>query len=264
MFRDFSVPQSINCARQLAKTNDFSDTPVRAKGRGIKVTKAIAQLNTSSIGESFTHKHIDRELQSITGKEDKYIINVLELLGEKNTVPFIARYRKEMTGGMDEEEIKEISDRFTYLENLEKRKQEVIRLIDEQGLLTEELRNNILKQTVLNRVEDLYRPFKQKKKTRATEAKRKGLGPFAERILLQEPMDVEAAAEEFVSEEVESVDAAVKGALDIIAEKISDEPKYRSYILKVVRDTADIVTAKKKNAEDTAFFFLAEIGRAHV
>src|SRR5690625_3835032 len=118
MFRDFSVPQSINCARQLAKTNDFSDTPVREKDGGINVIMVIAQLNTSSIGEIFMNKQLVRELQSITGKEDKYIINVLELLGEKNTVPFIARYRKEMTGGMDEEEIKEISDRFTYLENL--------------------------------------------------------------------------------------------------------------------------------------------------
>ena len=201
------------------------------------------------------NEQLVKELQSTTGKEAKYIRNVLELLGEKNTVPFIARYRKEMTGGMDEEEIKEISDRFTYLENLEKRKQEVIRLIDEQGLLTEDLRKNILKQTVLNRVEDLYRPFKQKKKTRATEAKRKGLGPFAERILLQEPMDVEAAAEEFTGEEVETAEAAVKGALDIIAEKISDEPKYRSYILKVIRDTADMVTTKKKNAEDPTGVF---------
>src|SRR5699024_10585773 len=155
MFRDFSVPQSINCARQLAKTNDFSDTPVREKDGGINVIMVIAQLNMSSIGEIFMNKQLVRELQSITGKEDKYIINVLELLGEKNTVPFIARYRKEMTGGMDEEEIKEISDSFTYRENLEKRKQEVIRLIDEQGLLTEDLRKNILKQTVLNRVEDL-------------------------------------------------------------------------------------------------------------
>src|SRR5699024_10870759 len=132
MFRDFGVPQSINCARKLAKTNDFSDTHVRDEDGLINVIMVIAQMMTGSIGAIYINKQLVRELQSITGKEDKYIINVLELLGEKNTVPFIARYRKEMTGGMDEEEIKEISDRFTYLENLEKRKQEVIRLIDEQ------------------------------------------------------------------------------------------------------------------------------------
>src|SRR5699024_7671229 len=150
-------------------------------------------------------------------------------------------------GGMDEEEIKEISDRFTYLENLEKRKEEVIRLIDAQGLLTEDLKNNIMKQTVLNRVEDLYRPFKQKKKTRATEAKRKGLEPLANQILEQKPMDVDGVASEFINEEVATAEAAVKGAVDIIAEKISDEPKYRSYILKIIKETADITTHKKKN-----------------
>ena len=196
-----------------------------------------------------------KELKTTTGKSEKHIKNVLELLEDKNTVPFIARYRKEMTGGMDEEEIKEISDRFTYLENLEKRKEEVLRLIDAQGLLTEDLKNNIMKQTVLNRVEDLYRPFKQKKKTRATEAKRKGLETLANRILEQQPMDVEGAASEYINEEVATAEAAIKGAVDIIAEKISDEPKYRSYILKVIKETADITTNKKKNAEDETGVF---------
>ncbi|WP_020007209.1 Tex family protein [Salinicoccus albus] len=196
-----------------------------------------------------------KELKTTTGKSEKHIKNVLELLEDKNTVPFIARYRKEMTGGMDEEEIKEISDRFTYLENLEKRKEEVLRLIDAQDLLTEDLKNNIMKQTVLNRVEDLYRPFKQKKKTRATEAKRKGLETLANRILEQQPMDVEGAASEYINEEVATAEAAIKGAVDIIAEKISDEPKYRSYILKVIKETADIATNKKKNAEDETGVF---------
>lgn len=201
------------------------------------------------------NEQLVKELESTTGKEAKYIRSVLKLLEEKNTVPFIARYRKEMTGGLDEEEIKEISDRFTYLGNLAKRKEEVIRLIDEQGLLTEELKKNISKQTVLNRVEDLYRPFKQKKKTRATEAKRKGLEPLAKLISAQDPIDVEKIAAEYITEEVKTSEEAVKGALDIIAEKISDEPKYRSYILKVINDTADIVTKKKKNADDSTGIF---------
>ncbi|GAA3715245.1 Tex family protein [Salinicoccus jeotgali] len=191
-----------------------------------------------------------KELEKTTGKRAKDIGNVLGLLQEGNTVPFIARYRKEMTGGMDEQEIKAISDRFSYLENLEKRKQEVLRRIDEQGLLTAELAQDIKKQTVLNRVEDLYRPFKQKKKTRATEAKRKGLKNLAEFIKGQTSENVEAEATRYLSEEVTSEEDAIKGALDIIAEDISDNPKYRAYILKVFKESADLMTKRKKNAED--------------
>ena len=191
-----------------------------------------------------------KELRNTVDKPEKYIRSVLNLLEEGNTVPFIARYRKEMTGGMDEQEIKSIYDRFSYLESLEKRKTEVIRRIEEQGLMTEELRRDILKQTVLNRVEDLYRPFKQKKKTRATEAKRKGLEELAQVILDQQATDIEARAEAFITDEVKTIDEAISGARDIIAEEISDNPKYRSYILKVFRETADLTTSKKKKADD--------------
>lgn len=131
-----------------------------------------------------------------------HIEKVLELLSEKNTVPFIARYRKEQTGGLDEVAIKEIETRYLYLENLNKRKDEVIRLIDEQGMLTDELRQDILKQTKQSRVEDLYRPFKQKKKTRATEAKRLGLEPLADIILAGKHRDIETAAADYLNEEV--------------------------------------------------------------
>ncbi|MCG1009929.1 RNA-binding transcriptional accessory protein [Salinicoccus sp. ID82-1] len=196
-----------------------------------------------------------RELKSTVGKQEKYIRGVLDLLEEGNTIPFIARYRKEMTGGMDEQEIKAIHDRFSYLQSLEKRKSEVIRRIDEQGLLTEQLEQDIMKQTVLNRVEDLYRPFKQKKKTRATEAKRKGLDGLARVILEQQAEDVEAQAGNFLNDEVETVEEAIKGAQDIIAEEISDNPKYRNYILKVFRESADLTTRKKKNAEDQTGVF---------
>ena len=191
-----------------------------------------------------------KELRNTVDKPEKYIRSVLNLLEEGNTVPFIARYRKEMTGGMDEQEIKSIYDRFSYLESLEKRKIEVIRRIEEQGLMTDELRRDILKQTVLNRVEDLYRPFKQKKKTRATEAKRKGLEGLAQVILDQQATDIEARAEAFITDEVKTIDEAISGAQDIIAEEISDNPKYRSYILKVFRETADLTTSKKKKADD--------------
>lgn len=189
-------------------------------------------------------------LEKTTSFKGKYIKNVLDLLEDKNTVPFIARYRKEMTGGMNEEDIKQIADEYNYMESLQKRKEEVIRLIEEQGMLTEELKAEINKQTVLNRVEDLYRPFKQKKKTKATEAKRKGLEPLAKMIQTQDEADIRRYAEGHLNDEVASVDEAISGALDIIAEEISDEPKFRRYILKVVKDTSSITSTKKKNAED--------------
>ncbi len=187
---------------------------------------------------------------------EKQITSVLKLLEDKNTVPFIARYRKEQTGGLDEVEIKQISDEYQYMVNLQKRKEEVIHSIEQQGMLSDELKNDILKQTKLQRVEDLYRPYKQKKKTRATEAKRKGLEPFAT-WLLQPQLDeaVETKAKIYINEEVESIDEAIQGAQDIIAEQISDNPKYRSRILKNVYHQGQIVTTKKKKAEDEKEIF---------
>ncbi|WJP97550.1 Tex family protein [Macrococcus bovicus] len=175
---------------------------------------------------------------------------VLNLLEEKNTVPFIARYRKEMTGGLDEVEIKEIETEYNYMAALQKRKEDVIKSIDAQGLLTEELRTEIQKQTKLQRVEDLYRPFKQKKKTRATEAKRKNLGPLADKLLKFEDFDSRAEAERYLNDEVETWEEAVKGAMDIVAEVIADDPKYRAALLKSVQDYGEIHSQKKKNAED--------------
>lgn len=198
-------------------------------------------------------------IQSIRDKYNfttKQINAVLALVEDKNTVPFIARYRKEQTGGLDEVEIKQIDDEYQYMVNLQKRKEEVIHNIEEQGLLTTDLKKDILKQTKLQRVEDLYRPFKQKKKTRATEAKRKGLEPFAQ-WLKQSTIDmsIESKAQQFITEEVPSVEDAIKGAQDIIAELVSDEPKYRSKILKDTFQHANIVTQKKKHAEDEKEIF---------
>ncbi|MFC6400785.1 Tex family protein [Mammaliicoccus sciuri] len=187
---------------------------------------------------------------------EKQIKIVLELLEDKNTVPFIARYRKELTGGLDEVEIKQIENEYTYALNLHNRKEEVIRLIDEQGLLTEDLKNDILKQTKLQRIEDLYRPFKKKKKTRATEAKRKGLEPLAKWILEgTSNIDLVEEASKYITEEVTSHEVAIKGAQDIIAEMISDEPKYRKYILNSVERQGKLVTEKKKKAEDEKNIF---------
>ncbi|TDM10481.1 Tex family protein [Macrococcus lamae] len=180
---------------------------------------------------------------------------VLKLLEEKNTVPFIARYRKEVTGGLDEVEIKDIETGYSYMAALQKRKDEVIRAIESQGLLTAELKKDIMQQVKLQRVEDLYRPFKQKKKTRATEAKRRNLGPLADELLEFKEMDIDATATMFLSEEVATVDDAINGAKDIIAEQIADEPKYRSYILKFVQDNGRIVSVKKRGAEDDKGIF---------
>ncbi|WP_105996224.1 Tex family protein [Staphylococcus agnetis] len=181
----------------------------------------------------------------------KQIEAVLKLLEDKNTVPFIARYRKEMTDGLDEVEIKKIADEFNYMQNLQKRKDEVIHNIEQQGLLTEALKQDILKQTKLQRVEDLYRPYKQKKKTRATEAKRKGLAPLAKWIDAQnETESIDIRAKQFINEEVPTIEAAILGAQDIIAERIADHPQYRQRILNETQRHGVIIATKKKNAVD--------------
>ncbi|EPQ9627194.1 Tex family protein [Staphylococcus pseudintermedius] len=186
----------------------------------------------------------------------KHIEAVLKLLEEKNTVPFIARYRKEVTGGLDEVEIKQIADEYHYMEQLQKRKDEVIHSIEQQGLLTDELQRDIQQQTKLQRVEDLYRPYKQKKKTRATEAKRKGIEPLAEWIYRQKlDADLGEKAQAFLTDEVTSVEEAIQGAQDIIAEKIADHPQYRKQILKLTQKEGLMTALKKKKAEDEKAVF---------
>ena len=159
--------------------------------------------------------------------------NTIKLIDEGNTIPFIARYRKEVTGGLSDEILRTFNERLTYLRNLEERKAEVIKSIDEQGKLTDELLQGITICKTLAEVEDLYRPYKQKKKTRATVAKSKGLEPLAQIIIEQtETKPINEIASEFISEEKEvlSSEEAISGALDIIAEDISDNAKYRKYI----------------------------------
>ncbi|EJO7126256.1 RNA-binding transcriptional accessory protein [Staphylococcus pseudintermedius] len=186
----------------------------------------------------------------------KHIEAVLKLLEEKNTVPFIARYRKEVTGGLDEVEIKQIADEYHYMEQLQKRKDEVIHSIEQQGLLTDELRRDIQQQIKLQRVEDLYRPYKQKKKTRATEAKRKGIEPLAEWIYRQKlDADLGEKAQAFLTDEVTSMEEAIQGAQDIIAEKIADHPQYRKQILKLTQKEGLMTALKKKKAEDEKAVF---------
>ena len=181
----------------------------------------------------------------------KQVETVLNLLSDGNTIPFIARYRKEATGALDEEEIRKIDEVYQYQVNLSKRKDDVIRLIDEKGLLTDELKNEIMKATKLVEVEDLYRPFKEKKKTKATDAINNGLEPLAKEIMAF-PIkgDINEIAKKYVNENVKTIDEAIQGAKYIIAEWISDNAKYR----KVIRDNTynyGIINSKiKKNATD--------------
>lgn len=183
----------------------------------------------------------------------KQVQNVINLLEDGNTVPFIARYRKEMTGALDEVQIRDIMERWHYLQNLEQRKEEVLRLIDEQGKLTEELHQKIVHADKLQLVEDLYRPYKQKRRTKATVAKEKGLEPLAQ-WLLTFPMgeDIVSKAQSFISEEkeVHTIEEALQGAKDIIAEMISEEPKYRGWIRNETFKIGLITSAVKNEEKD--------------
>lgn len=186
----------------------------------------------------------------------KQIENVLTLLEEGATVPFIARYRKEKTGGLNEDQIREISKVYEYQVNLNQRKEDVIRLIDEKGLLTEELKNNILKAEKLSEVEDYYRPFKEKKKTKASIAKAKGLEPLALEILkLHREFDLHKEAQKYITEDVLTIEDAIQGAKDIIAEQISDEARYRKYAKDMIYKTGFIQTkVKKKNPDEEGIY----------
>lgn len=181
----------------------------------------------------------------------------VKLIDEGNTIPFIARYRKEATGGLSDVVLRDMEDRITYLRNLEERKGEVIRLIDEQGKLTPELQAQIEEAQVLQRVEDLYKPFKKKKATRASKAREKGLAPLAEIMRAQEMVDgtPEAVAADFVSEEKEvaSAEEALKGACDIIAEEISDNPELTEKIRTATAESAVITTEAADPEEKTVY-----------
>ena len=184
----------------------------------------------------------------------KQIENVLSLLEEGATVPFIARYRKEKTGGLNEDQIREISKVYEYQVNLQQRKEDVLRLIEEKGLLTEELQHNILKAEKLSEVEDYYRPFKEKKKTKASLAKAKGLEPLALEILkFNKDFHLNQEAMKYITDEVLTIEEAIQGAKDIIAEIISDEPKYRKQIKRLCYLEGMIETKATKPEEKTAY-----------
>lgn len=175
---------------------------------------------------------------------------VLNLLKDGNTIPFIARYRKEMTGNLDEEQIRKINEVYEYQINLMSKKENTIKLIDEKGLLTEEIKNNILNCTKLIEVEDIYRPFKEKKKTKATEAIKHGLEPLA-KLILTFPKEL-VGVERYINEFIKTEEEAIEGAKRIIAEIISDNPYYRKWIRKQVYLDGFITSKKKKEVIDEA------------
>lgn len=213
---------------------------------------------------------VEKEKQSMSEDKNQQIMNllmqeldnrytmkqmktVLSLIEEGNTIPFIARYRKEMTGSLDEVAIQEILERHRFLENLETRRSEVLRLIDEQGKLTEELERDIVKATKLQQLEDLYRPYKQKRRTKATIAREKGLLPLAEWLLsLPNQAEVEAEAQKYINEEKEltTIEDVLSGAHEIMAETISDEPKYRQWLRNFAERTGVLVTEGKQVEKD--------------
>ena len=199
---------------------------------------------------------LDNQIVQRVSKEveisQKQVQNVIALVEDGNTVPFIARYRKEQTGALDEVQIRNILDSWNYLMNLEERKEEVLRLIKEQGKLTEELAAQIHQAKKLQQVEDLYRPFKQKRRTKATVAKEKGLEPLAQWLLSFPRSDVKNEAKTYINEEagVQSSEEAIQGALDIVAEQISDEASYRQWIRTTTVKDGIIVTSVKDPEKD--------------
>ena len=196
------------------------------------------------------NKDIILQISKDLNVKEKQVEVVLELLSEGNTIPFIARYRKERTGAMDEEQIRSINTVYEYQVNLLKRKEDVIRLIDEKGLLTDELKNSIMACQKLVDVEDIYRPYKEKKKTKATEAIANGLEPLSKIIFSFSDIDIKKEAEKYLNDKVKTVDEALEGAKYIIAEIISDNAKYRKNIRRMTYKNGVIISKVKKNVED--------------
>src|SRR5690625_4291576 len=195
--------------------------------------------------------------EELANYSDKQIKVVLDLLADGNTVPFIARYRKEATGSLDEVEIREIEERYQYLTNLEKRKEEVLHSIEEQDKLTAELESEIKQATQLQRVEDLYLPYRQKRRTLATIAKEKGLEPFAEWLMTFPEEDLAKEAEKYINleEELETVEDVYSGVHEILAEYTSDNAEFRKWIRTKTMNSGKIeVTVKDEEADEKGVY----------
>ena len=192
-----------------------------------------------------------KNIASDLNVKDSQVASALKLLSEGATIPFIARYRKEVTGALDEEQLRKINEVYAYEVNLLERKESVIKLIDEKGLLTDELKEKILNAEKLVEVEDLYRPFKEKKKTKATDAINNGLEPLAKMIMsFPTKGDITSLTSKFINNKVKTVEEAVTGASYIIAEYISDNAYYRKWLRNFIFKNGFIISKKKKDAED--------------
>ncbi|WP_069997251.1 Tex family protein [Cellulosilyticum sp. I15G10I2] len=194
-------------------------------------------------------------LQDELNIKKSQVENTIKLIEEGNTIPFIARYRKELTGGLNDEVLRNFGERFTYLQNLEARQEQIIKSIEEQGKLTDELKRAIETSATMTQLEDLYLPYRPKKRTRATIAKEKGLEPLAIIIMQQKEKDIETIAQTFINADkgVEDIKAALEGAKDILAEEISDNASYRGYIRKITFKQGMIVSKAKDEKEQTVY-----------
>lgn len=199
---------------------------------------------------------INQKITEELGVKKWQVDAAVKLIDEGNTIPFIARYRKEATGTLDDEQLRKLHERLTYLRNLEEKKEQVLSSIEEQGKLTEELKKQILAAETLVVVEDLYRPYRPKRRTRATIAKEKGLEPLAAVITLQKTKQpVEELAAEYVNpeKEVNTAGEAIAGAKDIIAENISDEADYRIWIRKITAQKGRVISAAKDEKAESVY-----------
>ena len=197
------------------------------------------------------NEKIIKNIASDLNVKDSQVASALKLLSEGATIPFIARYRKEITGALDEEQLRKINEVYAYEVNLLERKESVIKLIDEKGLLTDELKEKILNAEKLVEVEDLYRPFKEKKKTKATDAINNGLEPLAKMIMsFPTKGDITSLTSKFINDKVKTVEEAVTGASYIIAEYISDNAYYRKWLRNFIFKNGFIISKKKKDADD--------------
>ena len=205
--------------------------------------------------KKYIEEVLDEKIAKILNQNIRYVRNVLKMIEEGNTIPFIARYRKEETGGMSDEVLREFEQILKQYTNLLQRKEEVARLIDEQGKLTEELLNDIRLAETLSKVEDIYRPYKGKKKTRGSEARRKGLEDLSKYILAGNSLEnISKKAEEFLTEEVETIEDAITGAKDIIAEDISDSADIREIVKNVYNKEAEIISTKGKEEDERQIY----------
>ena len=205
--------------------------------------------------KKYIEEVLDEKIVKTLNQNIRYVRNVLKMIEEGNTIPFIARYRKEETGGMSDEVLREFEQILKQYTNLLQRKEEVARLIDEQGKLTEELLNDIRLAETLSKVEDIYRPYKGKKKTRGSEARRKGLEDLSKYILEGNSLEnILKKAEEFLTEEVETIEDAITGAKDIIAEDISDSADIREIVKNVYNKEAEIISTKGKEEDERQIY----------